>query len=80
MSVILIDGVKAVSFHNGILRIDCIEAGPNREERPSATLLIPGNQAKQVLQALVGATAELEKKLREQATAASAGQPTAGTA
>ena len=80
MSVILIDGLKAVSFHNGILRIDCIEAGPNKEERSSGTLLIPGNQARQVLQALVRATQELENKLREQAAAAAAGQPTAGTA
>ena len=80
MSVILIDGLKAVSFHIGILRIDCIEAGPNKEERSSGTLLIPGNQAKQVLQALVGAAQELEKRMREQQAAAAAGQPTTGTA
>ena len=69
MSVTLIDGVKMVAFNNGILRIDCIEAGPNGEERPSGTLLIPGNQAGQVLQALVKATQELDKRLREQAAA-----------
>jgi hypothetical protein len=79
MSSILIDGLKAVSYHNGILRIDCIEAGPNKEERPSGTLLIPGNQAKQVLQVLVGATQELEKRMREQQQAASQ-QPPAGHA
>jgi hypothetical protein len=66
MSVTLIDGVKSVVFHNGVLRIDCITAGPNGEERPSGTLLIPGNQAGHVLKALVEATQELEKRLRGQ--------------
>jgi hypothetical protein len=79
MSVTLIDGVKTVAFNNGILRIDCIEAGPNGEERPSGTLLIPGNQAGQVLQALVKATQELDKRLREQQAAAKP-QATAGNA
>lgn len=70
MSVILIDSLKAVGFHNGILRIGCTEAGPNGEERSSGTLLIPGNQAGHVLKALVEATQELEKRLREQQQAA----------
>ena len=48
------------------MRIECIEAGPNGEERPSGTLLMPGNQAGHVLKALVGATQEVEKRLREQ--------------
>jgi hypothetical protein len=66
MSVTLIDSVKSVTFHNGVLRIDCFAAGPNNEERPSGTLLIPGSQARQVLNALVNATQELEKRLRDQ--------------
>ena len=66
MSVILIDGLKTVGFHNGILRIECIQAGSSGEERSSGTLLIPGNQAGQVLKSLVEATQELEKRLREQ--------------
>ena len=69
MSVTLIDGLKTVAFHNGVLRIDCVAAGPNGEERPSGTLLIPGNQAGPVLQALVKATQELDKRLREQQAA-----------
>ncbi len=71
MSVILIDGLKTVGFHNGILRIECVQAGPNGEERSSGTLLIPGNQAGQVLKSLVEATQQLEKRLREQQQAAS---------
>ena len=74
MSIMLIDGIKTVAFHNGVLRIDCVSAGPDGAERPSGTLLIPGNQAGPVLQALVGATQELEKRLREQQ------MPTAGNA
>ncbi len=72
MSMTLIDGIKTVTFHNGVLRIDCIAAGPNNEERPSGTLLIPANQAKQVLLALVNATQELEKRIREQVEQAEA--------
>jgi hypothetical protein len=67
MSVTLIDGLKTIAFHNGILRIDCITAGPNGEERSSGTLLIPGNQAGPIMSALVKATQELEKRVREQA-------------
>ena len=66
MSVTLIDAVKAITFHNGVLRVDCVAAGPNNEERPSGTLLIPGNQVRQILQSLTQAVQELEKKIREQ--------------
>lgn len=66
MSMILIDSVKTVAYYNGVLRIDCIAAGPNGEERPSGTLLIPGNQAGQVLKGLVEAVQELEKRLQGQ--------------
>jgi hypothetical protein len=72
MSLTLIDAVKSVVFHNGILRIDCIAAGPNGEERPSGTLLIPANQAGHVLKSLVEATQELDKRLREQSGAGNA--------
>jgi hypothetical protein len=67
MTQVLIDSLKAVTFQNGVLRVDCIAAGPNNEERPSATLLIPGNQAAHILHSLTQALQELEKRLREQA-------------
>jgi hypothetical protein len=76
MSVTFIDSLKTLAYHNGVLRIDCIVAGPNGEERPSGTLLIPGNQAAQVLKALVSATQELDKRLREQQQAAQQQPPT----
>jgi hypothetical protein len=72
MTVILIDRVGSVVFQNGILRFDCIVAGPNGEERPAGTLLIPANQASAVLQSLIGATKELDRRLREQVQQAGA--------
>jgi hypothetical protein len=75
MTQILIDAVKAVTIHNGVLRIDCVAAGPNNEERLAATLLIPGNQIGQILQTLTKAVQELDKKVRDQVQQATAGQP-----
>jgi hypothetical protein len=65
MSVTLIDNIKTVVFHNGMVRIECISAGPNNEERPSGTLLIPGNQVGQILRALTQAMQDLDNKVRE---------------
>jgi len=70
---ILIDGITNVTIANGIVRVDCVTAGPNNETRPSGTLLIPGAQAGPVLQALVNAMQELQRKHAEQ-------MPTAGSA
>lgn len=67
MSMILIDRIGAVVFQNNIVRVDCSAAGPNGEERLSGTLLIPASQAATVLQTLVGAAQELDRRLREQA-------------
>jgi hypothetical protein len=65
MSLTLIDGIKTVVFHNGMVRIECVSAGPNNEERPSGTLLIPGNQVGQILRTLTQAMQDLEKRIRE---------------
>jgi hypothetical protein len=65
MTVTLIDGIKAVSLHNGVVRIDCVSAGPNNEERPAGTLLIPAIRAGQIVQALTQALQDLGNKLRE---------------
>ena len=66
MSTVLIDRIGAVMLQNGVMRIDCVAAGPNGEERPSGTLLIPASQAGTVLQSLVGAAQELDRRIREQ--------------
>lgn len=48
------------------MRVDCFAAGPNGQETPSGRLLIPATQAATILQALVGAAQELDRRLREQ--------------
>ena len=66
MSQILIDGITNVTFAHGLLRVECVTAGPNNEQRPSGTLLIPGSQAVPVLNALGNALKELQRKQQEQ--------------
>ena len=69
MPIMLIDGIKDVVLHNGLVRVDCVSAGPNNQQQSSGTLLIPANIAGPVVQALVNALAELDRKIREQADA-----------
>jgi len=66
MQIVLIDGIKDVVLHNGMVRVDCVSAGPNGQENPSGTLLIPGNIVGPLVQTLANALAELDKKIREQ--------------
>ena len=70
MSQILIDAISNVTIAGGLVRVDCVALGPNNEQRPSGTLLIPGPQAGAVLNALVNAMKELQRKQQEQATPA----------
>ena len=81
MTTMLIDRIGAVVLHNGIVRIDCISAGPDNQDRPAGTLLIPANQTGPVLQAPINAMQELDKKIREVAAAqqAAAAQKTPAT-
>ncbi|MFO1162420.1 MAG: hypothetical protein U1E60_26530 [Reyranellaceae bacterium] len=65
MSVIMVDGIKDIVFHNGIVRIDCLSAGPNGEHRPSGTMIVPANILGTILQSLGNAMQELDKKMRE---------------
>jgi hypothetical protein len=66
MSQILIDGITNVTIAHGLVRVECVVAGPNKEQRPSGTLLIPAAQAAPVLNALVNAMKELQRKQQEQ--------------
>jgi hypothetical protein len=77
MSQILIDRITSITLHSGIVRIDCVWIGPNGEERPSGSLLIPAAQAEAIMKSMVGSLQELDKKLREHRQAAG---PAAGTA
>jgi hypothetical protein len=68
MSQILVDAISNVTIANGLVRVDCVSVGPNNEQRPSGTLLIPGPQVGPVLNALAKAMKELQRKQQEQAT------------
>ena len=76
MTQILVDGITNITFHSGVLRIECGTVGADGKPHASGTLLIPGQVAGPVLQALIKGTQELEKKMREAAQAQQ--QPTAG--
>jgi tetratricopeptide (TPR) repeat protein len=73
-SEILIEVVKAVTIHNGLLRVDCAAVGSNNEELPSGALLIPGNQRGRILRALTHAVQELDRRLRERVQQEAAGK------
>ena len=66
MAILLIDGIKDVVLHNGVLRVECVSAVANGQQQPSGTLLIPANIAAPVVQALANALQELDRKMREQ--------------
>jgi hypothetical protein len=71
----LIDGIGTVTVAGGLLRVDCLAIGPNKEQRPSGTLLIPVSQAGVVLTALVNAMKDLQRKQQEQAGLAAKPSP-----
>jgi hypothetical protein len=73
MSQILIDGISVVTVAAGLVRVDCVAVGPNQQQRPSGTLLIPGPAAGPVLSSLVKAMKELQRQQEEQATPAGQG-------
>lgn len=64
--MILIDTITHVGFGNGLLRIECARIGADNQPHDSGTIIIPGNRAGAVLNALIKATKELEEKHREQ--------------
>ena len=70
MSQILVDTITNVTLANGVVRVDCVATGPNNEQRPSGTVLIPAPQAGVVLNALINAVQELQRKQQEQTTPA----------
>jgi hypothetical protein len=65
MSVIFIDRIANVVMSNGVMRIDCVTAGPNNQELPSGTLLIPANQVGPFVHTLVTSTQQIGQKIQE---------------
>jgi hypothetical protein len=76
-NVILVEHIANVGVANGVLRIECTCGSASGQEKPSGTVLIPAVVAGQVVQTLLNAMQELDKKAREAAAASSgAGYPT----
>ena len=74
MTYVLIDAIKAITFHNGLLRIDCVAAWAKQRGTAFGHFADSGNQAGPILASLTQAVQELDKKLREQAQQATAGK------
>ena len=66
MTQILVDGIKNITFHSGVLRVECATVGSDGKPYTLGSLVIPGPVVGQVLQALIKGMQELEKKVREQ--------------
>ena len=65
MTQILIDGIMNITFHGGVVRIECATVGPDGKPHPSGILMIPGATAGSVMQALNNGMQELQKKIKE---------------
>ena len=80
MNQLFADSITNITFHGGVLRVECAAVGgPEGKLSPTGVLIIPGLAASQVLQTLIKGTQELDKKMRE-AHAQQQQPPAAGTA
>ena len=66
MDMLRIQSTRDVVLHSGVVRMDCVSAAPNSEERAAGTVVISANIAAALLQAMTSAMRELEKKVQEQ--------------
>ena len=72
-NVIMVDRVAHVAVANGILRLECVAMSATGQEKPSGTVLISAVVAGQVIQGLVNALQDLDKKVRETSVAGGSG-------
>jgi hypothetical protein len=69
MTQILVDRIGRMSFHNGLVRVECQAVGPDGKTDISATLLLPGTEAGKTLASLVKSLQELQKKVAAKGSA-----------
>jgi hypothetical protein len=65
----LIDGVKSITLHGNVVRVQCVAVGADGKEETTGTLLIPGNEVGRIVQALVNGLQEMQKQMRDRAAA-----------
>jgi len=59
------DGIKNVSFANGILRVELYTIRGENEQQDAGTLLLPVNQAHNVANSLSNAVQQLNDRLKK---------------
>jgi hypothetical protein len=69
MTQMLIDGIKAITLHSNVVRIQCVLVGAEGKPEDGGTLLIPGAEVASTIQTLVNGLQEVQKQLRERAAA-----------
>ena len=72
MTQLLIDRVTSITLHGNVVRVHCSAIGADGKEEAVGTILIPGNEVGPIMQALVNGLQEMQKQLRERASAAAA--------
>ena len=61
------DQISQVTFSNGNLRVQLIQRGPNDETVDAGILIIPANQAANIVNGLANSLKQLEEQLKSQA-------------
>jgi hypothetical protein len=63
---IFADQIGKVALSNGNLRIQLVQRGPDNENIEAGTLILPANQAANVVNGLAGSLKELDERVKAQ--------------
>jgi len=66
---IFTDGIKNVSMSNNNLRITLIQNGPENTQNEVATLIIPANQAANIVNAMANGLKQIDEQMKARAEA-----------
>ena len=66
---IFTDGIKNVSMSNNNLRITLIQNGPDNTQNEVATLIIPANQAANIVNAMANGLKQIDEQMKARAEA-----------
>ena len=64
---IFADQISQVTLSNGNLRVQIIQRGPNDETVDAGTLILPANQAANIVNGLANSLKQLDERLKSQA-------------
>jgi hypothetical protein len=68
MTQIVVDRFGKVSFHNGLVRIECLSIGPDGKPQASGTVLLAGAEAGKTMNNLVKSLQDLHKQVQARNT------------